>query len=167
MGWGFRTPPELHLLYTSTAGWGCLELLSPLDGARDTPQAVSATCRGGEGGWDGTWDEMRWDEMRWDGMGWDGRMGWGRRCSPFLAAYVASGCLEQACGSVLGHLCMSRAYMRTCVGDSTWATAHLVLRPVAVTAQEGPGEGRGGGGEVSPAQPSSHIGLWPLDARIG
>ena len=49
MGWGFRTPPGLHLLYTSTAGWGCLELLSPMERARDTPQAVSATCRGGEG----------------------------------------------------------------------------------------------------------------------
>ena len=48
MGWGFRTPPGLHHLYTSTAGWGCLDLLSPMDRARATPQAVSATCRGGE-----------------------------------------------------------------------------------------------------------------------
>ena len=72
-----------------------------MDGARDTPQAVSATCRGGGGGWDGIWDEMT-DGMGWDGMGWDGRMGWGRRCSPFLAAYVASGGLEQAGGSGLG-----------------------------------------------------------------
>ena len=32
----------------------------------------------------------------------------------------------------------------------TWAIAHLLLRPVAVAAQEGPGEGRGAGGEVSP-----------------
>ena len=31
-----------------------------------------------------------------------------------------------------------------------WAIAHLLLRPVAVAAQEGPGEGRGAGGEVPP-----------------
>ena len=87
----------------------------------------------------------------------------------FIAAYVASGGLEQAGGFGLGHLCMSRAYMRTCawVILHMGAIAHLVLRPVAVAAQEGPSEGKGGGGEVSPAQPLSHIGRWPRDARIG
>ena len=55
---------------------------------------------------------------------------------------------------------MSRAYMRTCVGDSTWAIAHLVLRPVAVAAPEGPGEGRGGGGEVSPC--TAVVSHWSL-----
>ena len=95
MGWGFGTPPGLHLLYTNTAGWGCLELLSPLDGARDTPQAVSVTCKGEEGGWDGTWNEMRWD-----GMGWDGRMGWGRRCSPLVVWYGVVRCSAVRCGAV-------------------------------------------------------------------
>ena len=78
--------------------------------------------------------------------------------------------LVQSGGCGLGHLCMSRAYMRTCVGDSTRAIAHLVLRPVAVAPPEGPGEGRGvelEGERSPPAQPSSHIGLWPLDARMG
>ena len=50
------------------------------------------TCRGEEGGWDGTWDEMRWD-----GMGWDGRMGWGRRCSPLVVWYGAVRC--RRCGA--------------------------------------------------------------------
>ena len=31
MGWGFCTPPGLHLLYTKPAGCSCLELVSPLD----------------------------------------------------------------------------------------------------------------------------------------
>ena len=77
-----------------------------------------------------------------------------------IAAYVAPGGLERAGGCGLGHLCMSRAYMRTCVGDSTWAIAHLVLRPVAVAAPEGPGEGRGGGGEVSPC--TAVVSHWSL-----
>ena len=77
-----------------------------------------------------------------------------------IAAYVAPGGLERAGGCGLGHLCMSRAYMRTCVGDSTWAIAHLVLRPVAVAAPEGPGEGRAGGGEVSPC--TAVVSHWSL-----
>ena len=97
-------------------------------------------------GWH-VWHSCTWYIMAWYGTQYRAPC---LTAAIIIAAYVAPGGLERAGGCGLGHLCMSRAYMRTCVRDSTWVIAHLLLRPVAVAAQEGPGEGRGGGGEVSP-----------------